>query len=179
MDLGGVKRDVYKQEREFKGMSLSDINVVRLLMEYRFKYDAYAGFQSDAAFDIAGTVSAVNNEMIVTFASLDELVNQCKFDETQLKIIKLTEEGYTLKEIAALIGLNHGENIKKRMNKICKDIVKMNLWNWRKVIYKNDLGLKSKVCSKCKVELPATFEFFTDKNDSLDGLHPYCRACKK
>jgi len=55
--LGGVKRDIYKAERDFKGLNLSDINVVRLLMEYRYKYDAYAGFEADATFDVAGTIS--------------------------------------------------------------------------------------------------------------------------
>lgn len=177
--MGGVKRDIYAAERAFKDLTFSDINVVRLLMEYRYKYDPYAGFQSDATFDVAGTISPVNAEIVTTFASLDDLIEQCKFDETQLKIIQLTEDGYTLKEIATLIGLSHTDNIKKRMNKICKDIVKMNLWNWRIVTYKNVLGLKDKRCSKCKKDLPATFEFFSDKNDALDGFHPYCRRCKK
>ena len=178
MDLGGVKRDVFKQEREFKGLSLSDVNVVRLLMEYRYKYDMYTGFEADATFDVAGSISPVNNEVIATFASLDELIEQCKFNDTQLKIIKLTEDGYTLKEIATLIGLSNTDNIKKRMNKICKDIVKMNLWNWRKVIYTNDLGLKSKTCSKCKEDLPAVEEFFSPSNQNSDGFFNYCKVCR-
>ena len=175
--MGHLKRDIYAAERAFKDLTFSDINVVRLLMEYRYKYDPYSGFQSDATFDVAGTISPVNAEVIATFASLDELIKKCKFDETQLKIIKLTEEGYTLKEIATLIGLSHTDNIKKRMNKICKDIVKMNLWDWRRVTYKNVLGLKNKTCSKCKEELPAVDEFFI--YDSTNNVFKSaCKMCK-
>lgn len=177
--MGGVKRDIYKAERTFKGLNLSDVNVVRLLMEYRYKYDPYAGFESDGTFDVAGAISPVNVEIIVTFASLDDLILQCKFDETQLKIIKLIEDGYTLKEIAVLIGLSHTDNIKKRMNTICREIVKMNLWNWRKVTYQVDLGLKTKRCSKCKEDLPATFEFFRDHTVTKDGLQSQCKMCEK
>lgn len=176
--MGATKRDIYKAERAFKDLTFSDINVVRLLMEYRYKYDPYSGFEADANFDIAGTVSSANVEVIATFASLDDLIRQCKFDETQLKIIQLAEDGYTLKEMAALIGLSHGDNIKKRMNTICKEIVKMNLWNWRKVTYQVELGLKTKKCSNCKEDLPATFEFFSDDNRNKDGFHSICKKCR-
>lgn len=177
--MGHVKRDIYKSERAFKDLTFSDVNVVRLLMEYRYKYDPYSGFEADATYDIAGTVSAANVEVIATFASLDDLIEQCKFDETQTKIIQLTEDGYTLKEIATLIGLSHTDNIKKRMNRICKEIVKMNLWNWRKVTYQVELGLKTKKCNRCREDLPATFEFFSDNNDSKDGFHSLCKMCRK
>lgn len=175
--MGASKRDIYASERTFKGLTFSDINVVRLLMEYRYKYDPYSGFESDATFDVAGAVSPVNVEIVATFASLDDLIEQCKFDETQLKIIKMTEEGYTLLEIAKLIGLSHGDNIKKRMNTICKEIVKRNLWNWRKVAFKNELGLKSKNCSKCKEELPATDEFFI-YDSTNNNYKSACKMCK-
>lgn len=177
--MGGVKKDIYSAERAFKGLTFSDVNVVRLLMEYRYKYDMYAGFESNSSFDVAGMISSVNAEVIVTFAALDELIEKCQFDETQMKIIKMAEDGFTLKEAAKMIGLSDSDNIKKRMNKICRDIVKMNLWDWRKMTYGDTLRLKSKTCSKCRDELPATFEFFSDNSDAKDGFHSICKQCRK
>lgn len=36
-----------------------------------------------------------------------------------------------------------------------------------------------KICSKCKVELPATSEFFTKNSSKKDGFQSYCKACHK
>lgn len=176
--MGSVKVDLNSKGLFYKDMTLSDINVVRLLIEFRYKYDNYLYSEQNNAFDVAGEVQGVNTELLLTYVALDEIIKQCNFSDDQLKIIKMYEHGYEKHEIAKAIGLESNDNIRKRINTICKDIVKQNLWNWRKVSYKNTLELESKQCSKCREELPATDEFFTINSDSSDGYYSLCKKCK-
>lgn len=174
-----MKVDTDSKSLFYKDLTLSDVNVVRLLIEFRYKYDNYLYSISDNAFDIAGEVQGINTDMLLTYVALDEAIKKCKLSEEQLRIIHLYEHGHTHKEIAVELGMGSKENIKKRINTICKEIMKQNLWDWRRTTYKNTFDMKLKKCSKCKDELPATDEFYTNKNDSLDTFHPYCRKCKK
>ena len=59
-----------------------------------------------------------------------------------------------------------------------KAIVKENERQWRKVVYTNALGLKTKKCNKCEEILPATNEFFSDNDLSKDKLHSICKKCR-
>lgn len=177
--MGSVKVDLHGKELLYKDMSLSDIDVIQLLIEYRYKYDKYAGYETDNMFDSAGLVSDLNQEIIATYATIDCLIKQCNFSNDQLKIIKMMEQGYDLKEIATELGVEHGKGIRKRFNKILRDIVHMNLQNWRRVNYIEKLELKTKVCRKCKESLPATTEFFRDHHGVKDGFQSRCRNCEK
>ena len=177
--VGSVKVDLHSKELLYKNMFLSDIEVVQLLIEYRYKYDGNFQITPNNMFSEAGEITQVNHEAIVTYASLDNLIESCNFNIEQLRIIEMIEQGNELKDIAVELGYKHSKNVRKRLNKILKDIVEMNDRDWRKVVYVEKLDLKTKRCRKCKEELPATEEFFTDKNDSFDGLHPYCKKCRK
>jgi hypothetical protein len=54
----------------------------------------------------------------------------------------------------------------------------MNIWLWRKCVYVDKLGLKTKKCSKCEDVLPGTDEFFSPRTDEKsDGFYSYCRKC--
>lgn len=176
--MGSVKVDLHSKGLFYKDLTLSDINVVRLLIEFRYKYDNYLYSISDNAFDVAGEVQGINTEMLLTYVALDEAIEKCNLSEEQLKIIELYEHGYTHKEIAEELGMGSKENIKKRINTICKEVMKQNLWDWRKMIYKNALDLKMKKCSKCKDELPATDEFYSPLQHTRDGFHSQCKRCK-
>ncbi|WP_144509946.1 hypothetical protein [Bacillus sp. FJAT-22090] len=177
--MSGMKLDLNSKDLFYRDLTISDVNVVRLLIEFRYKYDNYLYSVSNNAFDVAGEVQGVNTEMLLTYAALDETIKECNLSEEQMKIIELYEHGLTHQEIAIELGMGSKENIKKRINTICKEVVKQNLWNWRKVNYKNTLDLKMKKCSKCKDELPATDEFYYSKNDSEDGFHSQCKSCFK
>ncbi len=39
--------------------------------------------------------------------------------------------------------------------------------------------IPSKQCSRCKIEYPATSEYFNKRAASPDGLQPTCKVCKK
>lgn len=179
MDLGSVKVDLHGKEMFYKDLTLSDESVLQLLIEYRYKYDTYLHNETNYVFSEAGDVAHVNQELIALYASIDQLIKQCKFSNEQLKIIKRFEHGYTMQEMADSLGLGTASNARRRFKSIIKKMVSTNEWNWRKTVYYHTIGLKNKQCSKCREVLPATNEFFTGKNDSSDGYHPYCRECKK
>lgn len=177
-ELGSVKIDLESKGLFYKNLTFSDINVVRLLIEFRYKYDNYLYSEMNNTYDVAGEVQGINTELLSTYASLDQIINQCAFNESQLQIIKLYEHGYSYKEIAEKLGLKSNENIRKRLNTICKEIVKQNLWNWRMTIYHHTLNLKLKDCSKCKNKFPAIDEFFGQDARNKDGCKSYCRKCE-
>lgn len=178
--MGSVKVDLNSSGMFYKDLTLSDINVVRLLIEFRYKYDNYLYSISDNAFDVAGEVQGINTEMLLTYVALDEAIKKCNLSEEQLKIIKLYEHGFTHKEIAIELGKGTKENIRKRINTICKEIMKQNLWDWRKYTYTKTLNMKSKKCNKCKDNLPATEEFFRARSDFKgDGFYNKCKKCEE
>lgn len=177
--MGSVKVDLISKGLFYKDLTLSDINVIRLLIEFRHKYDNYLYSESNNAFDVAGEVQGVNTDMLLTYVALDETIKKCNLSEEQLRIIKLYEHGYTHKEIAVELGMESDVNIKKRINTICREIMKQNLWDWRKVTYRNIFDMKLKECSRCRDELPATDEFFSPDNRNIEGFHSTCKRCRK
>lgn len=171
-----MKIDIHSDELFYKDLNFSDVSVVKLLIQYRDKYDQYYNAVTNNHFNQAGNVKRLNKEMINTFVVLDELIHKCNFNDEQLKLIKLVQEGYTYQEIADSLGKTK-VNVKGRVDKICRDIVKQNNWDWRKVAYTNVLGLKTKQCSKCKEELPAMDEFFGLDDRNKDFCKSICKKC--
>ena len=160
----------------FQSLTLNDIAVVELLIEYRYKYDDNLFLTGSNTLDVTG-VKAVNQEVVATFASLDMLIDKCNFSDQQLLLIKMVEQGYTHREIAQATNMDF-QNVKKALKTVYKAIVKENERQWRKVIYTNTLGLKTKKCNKCEEALPATNEFFSDNSFSKDGFHSICKKCR-
>lgn len=161
---------------EYQSYTLSDVGVIELLIAYRYKYDDNLFRDCLNPIAVSG-IGKVFEEGLVTYASLDDYIKKCKFNEQQLEMIRLIGEGYTHEEIAVLVGLRHS-TINGRFQTIYKRIVKENEWQWRKSVYLNRLDLKSKRCSKCSEELPATPEFYSDLLQTKDGFHSQCRKCK-
>lgn len=161
---------------EYKSYVLSDIGVIELLIAYRYKYDESYYIDNSNPMAVNG-VGKVFEEGIATYASLDSYIEKCNFSEEQLALIKMIGDGFTYDEIAELLGLNK-TTITGRLQTIYKRIAKENQWQWRKSVYLNKLGLKSKRCSKCKEELPATVEFFRDDSRNKDGFQSRCRHCE-
>lgn len=180
MNLAGIKIRVDDSSNSlfFKDFTLSDINAIKLLIQYRYKYDSYLYSEKNLFYGEAGEIQSMNEEIILTYISLDQTIVECNFSPEQLKLIGLYEHGFTIREMVNELGLGSDKYIRKKFNTICNQIIKQNLWNWRKTHYTHTLKLKSKKCSKCKEFLPAMDEFFTTKNDTQDGFHPYCRKCK-
>lgn len=85
-------------------------------------------------------------------------------------------EEYTTEEIVEVDG-STPQNVNKIIHTICKKISEMASRDWRKVIYIKKLGLKTKRCSKCGEDLPATEEFFGNDDKRADGFSHRCKLC--
>ena len=167
---------ITKKDLVLQPFVLNDISVVELLIEFRYKYDDNLFLGGGNTLDVTG-VKAVNQEVVATYASLDRLIKLCNLTEQQLFLIKMTEQGYTHREIGQAVGIEF-QNVKKALITIYKAIVKENERQWRRVVYTSTLGLKTKQCTKCGEHLPATNEFYRDETRSKDGLQSRCRKCE-
>lgn len=169
--------NVSSKDIEYRAFTLGDVKVIELLLSLRYKYDENM-FLGDGEVDMAVSGAArLNEEVISTYVSLDRYIKECEFSAQQLKILNMIGEGYTYGEIAKEVGIKQS-TVAGRLQTMYGRILKENEWYWKASFYKNHLELKNKICSKCKKEWPATEEFYSDKRDTRDGFHPYCRKCK-
>lgn len=175
--MGKVKVDLEKSERNFRGLNLSDINVVKWLILYRDKIDLYYGEKTDNFFDHAGNVKELNKELINTYVYLDQLIEASQFNEDQIALLKLLMMGYTFKDIEDATKKATSRTIKRRFEKICKSITEMNDRIWKIFIHKNYLDTVFKKCSKCGDELPLTESFFFKDKNGKDGFRTNCKKC--
>ena len=120
----------------------------------------------------------LNEEVLLTYASLDSYIDKCKFNTEQLKILEMMSHGFSYREIAFELGLNPS-TIPGRLTTIYKRIARENEREWRKVTYTNKLNLKTKNCSRCKEDLPATVEFYREHPKTKDGFQTRCKECEK
>lgn len=179
MQTRDIRKDVGDKSLFFESLTVSDLSVVKLLIEYRHKYDSYFYSDRDDFFNNAGEIQTINENTILMYASLDDVIEKCNFSDEQMKIVGMMSHGFSLKDIAYQLDIANSQTIRNRFNTICKQIVEQNLWDWRKVIYRSLLDLKSKKCSKCKEELPGTHEFYRDDTRMKDGFQGRCRRCEK
>lgn len=175
--IGSVKIDLNKSERDFKILSLSDINVVKWLILYRDKIDLYYGERTDNFYDHAGNVKELNKELVNTYVCLDELIVKCKFKEEQMALLKLLFMGYTFKDIEDATKIATSRTIKKRFMSMCKSISEMNDRLWRINIHRNYLNTELKKCLECGTELPLTKDFFYRDKENRDGYKTDCIKC--
>jgi len=167
---------ITKKDLVLQPFVLNDISVVELLIEYRYKYDDNLFLENGSMFYVTG-VKSINQEVVATYLSLDRLIKLCNFTEQQLLLIKMTEQGYTHREIGQAVGIEF-QNVKKALTTIYKAIVKENERQWRRVVYTSTLGLKTKKCNKCEEHLPATDEFYRYDTRSKEGFQSRCRKCE-
>lgn len=172
-----VKVDIHKGERDFKNLSLSDINVVRWLVQYRDKIDFYYGERAETFYDNASNSKELNQELINTYAYLDELIDKCNFKEEQLALLKLLFLGYSFKDIEDTTKETTSRTIKRRFNSICKSIADMNDRVWKIYIHKQYLDTELRKCSKCNEELPLTESLFGKDKRNISGFKSYCKKC--
>lgn len=166
---------ITNKDIEYRPFVLSDEKVVELLISFRYKYDENMFLENGSMFHVTGG-KPLNQELIATYVSLDETIKKCNFSEQQLKLIKMIEQGYTCREIEETLKLDNS-NVIKSLKTIYKTIVSTNLREWRKSIYTNKLELKTKQCSKCKEDLPATDEFYAFDSTN-NRFKASCKRCR-
>lgn len=163
------------KEIEYKAYTLGDIKVIELLLLFRYKYDENMMIERASLMEVGS--GELNEEMIVTYADLDMCIEGCEFNEEQLAMIRLISYGYDYEEIAEILNVNQS-SIARRMKTIYRAVAKENEWRWRKSVYEHRLGLKNKTCNRCRLQIPATVEFFNENNYSSDGFLSICRKCR-
>lgn len=100
--LGASSVDVHKKEREYRDLTLSDINVVKYLILYRSKVDVLYNTNVNIDIEQAGDFFDFNQELIALYASLDVTVELCKFKQKQSRLLELVFEGYTIQDICKM-----------------------------------------------------------------------------
>lgn len=163
---------------EFEQYTLGDEAVIEFLLLMRYKFDEKIHMTDPQITMMASGGYKLNEEIIATYASLDRCISKSKLNENQTKLLQMINEGYNNDEIAFELGINP-TRVGNRLRTICKRIKLANDWEWRKTTLKSLYNLKTKKCTLCKEELPATPEFFGDDNRNLDGFQGRCKLCKR
>lgn len=166
------------KEIEYKAYTLGDIKVIELLLLFRYKYDENMFLGEKSSFLSVSGVAPVNEEMIATYASLDQYIENCNFDVVQLKMLEMVAHGYTQEEIAEELEV-FPSTIEGRLRTMYRAIARENERQWRKSVYEHKLGLKSKTCGRCEIQMPATVEFFSADSRNRDGFHSFCKSCRR
>lgn len=178
--LGRVQVDNQKGGREWECITFSDIETIRGLIRFRTRYDLLFERDRASSMDSSTDLSLYEEEIICTYADLDNLIGKVKLNKIQGEILDLYMKGYDECEVAEELNIKE-VTVDSTINTICKKVVEVNYEQWKSWIY---WGVKRatsdyKKCSKCKEMLPATDEYFTPVDQRKDGFHPYCKECNK
>jgi hypothetical protein len=140
--LGAVAVDIHKQEREFEHLTLSDENVVEYLIKYRNKIDVAYGANTNIDINSAGDMFEFNQELVCLYASLDDVIKQCNFKEKQLKLLELTFDGNTIKDVCKM-NIGYGRSATySLLERMIKKIVDTNNKNWKETMDRNGYVVK-------------------------------------
>lgn len=128
--------DIRRKERDFDNVTLSDTNVVKYLILYRSKVDVSYGASINIDINQAGDTFEFNQQLIALYASLDKVVEQCKFKKKQKELLRLIYEGNTLHDICSMnIGYKRSATY-DLFDRMVAKIVKINMKNWRDTMVK-------------------------------------------
>lgn len=182
--MGLVKVDLRKAERPFERVSFSDKDCVKALIKHRSIIDEYYGVDyhsfNGTEADKVAIVKPLNQEIIVLYADLDNLIARANLNIKQRFVIDRLMEGYVESEIADMFK-QHVSGIYDMLDTVCRKIKKTNDFDWKyNYIYVSVLKVKwsYKKCSKCGEHKPALNEFFSPETRNKDGFRSACRACK-
>ena len=135
--MGSVSIDIYKKEKEYRHLTLSDENVVRYLIEKRSELDVSYGVNADANIAYAGDINGFNVELIVLYCSLDNLLQKIKIKERERELLEQLFKGYRMGDI-----ISNGfprQSAYRIFNGIIKKIVQQNKLDWESTIRKHYL----------------------------------------
>lgn len=142
--MGAVAIDIHKQEREFKHLTLSDINVVKYLILYRNKVDVTYGANTNIDINSAGDMFEFNQELVCLYASLDNVIGKIELNEKELKLLNLIFEGNTIADVINVYELYPKKTAYRTLNRIIDNIVLENNKQWKEVLNNTVLSLDKK-----------------------------------
>lgn len=115
---------------EYENFTLSDKNVIKYLILYRSKLDLLYNSNVNSINE-AGDLFKVDQEIIVLYASLDSIIEQCNFNKKQLKLLDYIFQGNTIYDIYNM-NVGYGKSATYEMlNKIINRIIMVNNNNWK------------------------------------------------
>ena len=97
--MGSVSIDVYKNEKEYRHLTLSDGNVVRYIMEFRSQVDVTYGASTNIDINVAGDMMDFNVELIALYASLDHILARITMKEKDRLFLDLLFQGNKVGDI--------------------------------------------------------------------------------
>ena len=168
--------DKYKNEVSWYNVNFSDVDSVKGLLRLRSEFDILQ--DGSNRMGLASNVDLINQleEITCTYIWLDDIIQKVGFNTYQLNILNKYMHGYTVKDLASVYHTTR-RNMDKIITNICNNITKEAERQWRKWIYTKKLQLKTKRCSYCQEDLPATEEFFGNDISRKDGFAHRCKKC--
>src|SRR5690606_18124682 len=126
-----VSIDLYKKEKEYRHLTLSDKNVVKYLIEFRSQVDISYTANSSANIHVAGDMMDFNVELIALYTSLDDILARMKMKDRDREVIALLFEGNTMTDISEC------HNVPRRscyniLERVIDGVVNTNKEDWEK-----------------------------------------------
>lgn len=111
-------------EKTYKNMNLSEVNVVKFLILNRYKID---NFYKVSEYFIWNNANAgnLNEELMVLLCSLDELISSVKLTNRQKEVLFLLEEGFTYTEVGKMTNRKR-HTVFQVFHNLCERITKEN-----------------------------------------------------
>ena len=135
--MGVVSIDIEKNEREWHNLTLSDFDTVKYLILYRHKVDVVYNASVNINIYQAGDTFDFNKELIAMYASLDNIVEQCKFKDKQKELLRLIFEGNTLQDVCKMdIGFKKSATY-ELFDRMIIRIVEANNNDWSRCMFAN------------------------------------------
>ena len=133
--LGSVQVDIYKKEREYKHLTLSDENVVKYLILYRSSVDVSYGANINVNINQAGDMFDFNQELICLYASLDNVISRLGLKDKEKEIIDLVFDGNAISDVVNNYGYAR-KTAYRIFNKVVDKVVEMNYEDWKSSVKK-------------------------------------------
>ena len=131
--MGSVQVDIYKKEREYKHLTLSDENVVKYLILYRSSVDVSYGANTNVNINQAGDMFELNQELICLYASLDSVIARLHLKDREQELIGLVFDGNSMSDI--IKDYNYPKKTAYRiLNRIVDKIVGLNYEDWKNTV---------------------------------------------
>lgn len=116
------------------------------------------------------------NDLDCIIYDLNNLINECEFTETQLKVLKMYSRGMTLEKIADALDIKQHSVINRHINAIINKIIKKyeeHYLDWYKL---NVVKGVYKKCSQC--EEIKLIELFNKEPKGTLGVKSKCKKCQ-
>ncbi|WJJ55253.1 hypothetical protein QB910_000009 [Dabrowskivirus KKP3916] len=178
--MGSVKIDIHKAEHQYHRVTFSDTECIKGLIRFRSKLDPYQDIKVNRNEDQAGDIRDFNQELVVLYLDLDNLIKETKLTYKHMNLLKKLMAGWTEADIAEELGVTE-EAVIQQFDTIANNIKKTNDIKWKyDYMYLNYLKApwSYKTCKTCGVVKPLTSEFFSPDKKNKDGFRTQCKACR-